>query len=129
MIFGTVMCIIFNYLFVIVLGFGVAGSASATILGQACGMVPVVWHFTMSKSAAFKLRLRCCVPDVKLMGDILTMGIASFVMQVASMLVGIVLNHVVSLYGSTDPIDTTAALAAIGVAQKAAMFAFTRLSA
>lgn len=40
MIFGTVMCIIFNYLFVIVLGFGVAGSASATILGQACGMAP-----------------------------------------------------------------------------------------
>ena len=127
MIFGTVMCIIFNYLFVIVLGFGVAGSASATILGQACGMVPVVWHFTMSKSAAFKLRLRCCVPDLKLMGNILTMGIASFVMQVASMLVGIVLNHVVSLYGSTDPIGTTAALAAIGVAQKAAMFAFTPL--
>ena len=33
----------------------------------------------------------------------------------------------VSLYGSTDPIGTTAALAAIGVAQKAAMFAFTPL--
>ena len=74
-----------------------------------------------------RVRLRCCVPDVKLMGTILTMGIASFVMQVASMLVGIVLNHVVSLYGSTDPIGTTAALAAIGVAQKAAMFAFTPL--
>lgn len=127
MIFGTMMCIVLNYLFVIVMGFGVAGSASATILGQACGMVPVIWHFTMSKKAAFKLRLHCCAPDVKLMGEILTLGVASFVMQIASMLVGIVLNHVVNLYGSTDPIGTTAALAAIGVAQKAAMFAITPL--
>ena len=127
MVFGTVMCIVFNYLFVIVMGFGVAGSASATILGQALGMAPVLWHFTFSRKAAFRLRLRCCKPDFKLMGNILTLGIASFVMQVAATLVGIVLNHVVNLYGATDPIGTTAALAAIGVAQKATSFAFTPL--
>ncbi len=127
MVFGTVMCIALNFLFVIVLGFGVAGSASATILGQACGMVPVVWHFTLSKNAAFKLRLRCCKPDFRLMKSILTLGIASFVMQVAATFVGIVLNHVVNRYGATDPIGTTAALAAIGVAQKATSFAFTPL--
>ena len=127
MAFGTVMCIVLNYVFVIVCGFGVAGSASATILGQACGMVPVVWHFTVSKNAAFKLRLRNCAPDFKLMGSILTLGVASFVMQVAATLVSIVLNHVVNLYGATDPIGTTAALAGIGVAQKATSFAITPL--
>ncbi len=127
MMFGTVMCIIFNYAFVIVLGFGVAGSASATILGQACGMIPVLWHFSFSKNASFRLRLRCCAPDFGLMGNILTLGVASFVMQVAATLVGIVLNHVVNFYGATDPIGTTAALAAIGVAQKATSFAFTPL--
>ena len=54
MVFGTVMCIVLNYLFVLVLGWGVAGSAGATVLGQACGMVPVVWYLT--RSSAFTAR-------------------------------------------------------------------------
>lgn len=127
MVLGTLMCIVFNYLFVMVLGWGVEGSALATILGQACGMVPVVWYFGAVKSAPFRLRLSCCVPDLRLMGRIVTLGIASFVMQVASTVVSVVLNHVVSVYGAQDPIGVQGALAAIGVAQKATMFAIMPL--
>ena len=126
-VLGTVMCIVFNFLFVMVLGFGVAGSASATILGQACGMVPVLWYFVFAKSAPFNLRLSCLRPDLALMGKIVTLGLASFVMQVATTVVSIVLNHVINLYGSADAIGATGALAAIGVAQKAASFAITPL--
>ena len=127
MVFGTLMCIVLNYLFVLVLGWGVAGSAGATVLGQACGMVPVVWYFAACKSAPFRLRLSCCRPDVRLMGSILTLGLASFVMQVASTVVSVVLNQVIGIYGAQDPIGVTGALAAIGVAQKASMFAITPL--
>ena len=127
MVFGTVMCIVLNYLFVLVLGWGVAGSAGATVLGQACGMVPVVWYFTMCKGAPFRLRLSCCRPDARLMGRILTLGLASFVMQVASTVVSVVLNQVIGVYGAQDPIGVTGALAAIGVAQKATLFAITPL--
>ena len=125
MVFGTVVCIVFNYLFVLVLGWGVAGSAGATVLGQACGMVPVLWYFVACKSAPFRLRLSCCTPDVRLMGRILMLGLASFVMQVASTVVSVVLNQVIGVYGAQDPIGVTGALAAIGVAQKASMFAIT----
>ncbi len=127
MVLGTAMCIAFNYLFVMVMGWGVAGSAVATILGQACGMVPVVWYFVAAKSAPFKLRLSCCKPDARLMGKIMSLGIASFVMQVASTVVTIVLNQVIAVYGATDPIGVKGALAAIGVAQKATLFAITPL--
>ena len=127
MVTGTLMCIVFNYLFVIVLGWGVEGSAFATILGQACGMAPVVWYFAACKSAPFRLRLSCCVPDARLMGRILVLGIASFVMQVASTVVSIVLNHVINVYGAQDPMGVQGALAAVGVAQKAAMFAIMPL--
>lgn len=127
MVLGTLMCIAFNYLFVLVLGWGVQGSALATILGQACGMAPVVWYFVASKSAPFRLRARCCVPDLRLMGRIVTLGVASFVMQVASTVVSVVLNHVVGVYGAQDPIGVQGALAAIGVAQKATMFAIMPL--
>ena len=127
MVFGTVMCIVLNYLFVLVLGWGVAGSAGATVLGQACGMVPVVWYFTVCKGAPFRLRLSCCRPDARLMGRILTLGLASFVMQVASTVVSVVLNQVVGVYGAQDPMGASGALAAIGVAQKATLFAITPL--
>ncbi len=127
MVFGTVMCIVFNYVLVMVLGFGVVGSAFATVLGQACGMVPVVAYFAGYKDAPFRLRISCCRPDFRLMGRIMMLGIASFAMQVASTVVGIVFNKVVSVYGALDPIGVKGALAAVGVAQKAAGLAFTPL--
>ncbi len=125
MMLGTIMCVVFNLLFVAVLGWGVAGSAWATVAGQACGMVPVMWYFIFAKSAPFRLKLSCCKPDFRLMLNIMTLGIASFVMQVASTVVSVVFNQVVTKYGAMDPLGAAGALAAIGVAQKATMFAIT----
>ena len=82
-ILGTVMCIIFNYLFVLQFGWGIAGSASATVLGQACGMVPVLCFFLFYRKAAFRLRLHALIPNIALMGRILALGAASFAMQAA----------------------------------------------
>lgn len=127
MMFGTIMCIVFNLLFVAVLGWGVAGSAWATVCGQACAMVPVLAYFIFSKKAPFNLRLSCCKPDVHLMLNIMSLGVASFVMQVASTVVSVVFNHVVTTYGALDPLGAEGALAAIGVAQKATSFAITPL--
>ena len=127
MVFGTIMCVVLNYLFVIVCGWGIPGSAYATILGQACGMVPVLGYFLFSKTAPFNLRLSCCKPDIRLMGKIMTLGIASFVMQVAATLVTVVFNQVVGVYGALDAIGVESALAAIGVAQKATLFAIMPL--
>ena len=125
MMLGTVMCIVFNLLFVAVLGMGVAGSAWATVCGQACSMVPVLGYFIFYKKAPFRLRLSCCRPGLPLMGKIMSLGIASFVMQVASTVVTVVFNQVVTTYGSADPLGAAGALAAIGVAQKATLFAIT----
>lgn len=126
-VLGTVMCVVFNIVFVLVLGFGIAGSAFATLSGQFVGMVPVLWYFIASKKAPFHLRLHCCKPDFRLMGKILMLGLASFAMQVASTVVSIVFNHVMNIYGATDPIGVEGALAAVGVAQKATMFVFSLL--
>lgn len=122
MVLGTTMCIVLNYFFVMVFGWGIEGSAVATIAGQACGMVPVLGYFTLNKNAAFQLRLSCMVPDIRLIGKILSLGLASFVMQVAATVVTVVLNQLLAIYGSQDPIGAEGALAAIGAANKAIMF-------
>ncbi len=127
MVFGTVMCIVFNYLFVMVFGWGVEGSALATILGEAFGMVPVLWYFICDKHAVFRLRVKCMRADFPLMGKILSLGVASFVMEIAATAVSVVLNQILAIYGEQDPIGMSGALAAIGVAQKASGFAIMPL--
>lgn len=126
-VFGTIMCLVFNLLFVAVWGWGIAGSALATVSGQFCGMVPVVWYFLFVKSAPFRLKLACCRPELRLIGNIIALGIASFAMQLAGSLVNIVFNQVVTTYGASDPLGAANALAAIGVAQKTAMLMFAFL--
>lgn len=126
-VFGTVMCIIFNYIFVILMGQGVAGSAVATILGQCCGMIPVIWYFVFAKTAPFHLRLSQCRPDVRLMGQICMLGMASFAMQCAQVITSLIFNEVVTKYGSLDPIGATGALASIGVGFRAMMITFCPL--
>ena len=120
---GTVICILLNYLFVLVFRWGVAGSAWATILGQACGMVPVLIYFIAYRKAAFRLHLSCMKPDGKLMLQIMSLGFASFVTQMAASLVNVVFNHVVGMYGAQDPMGAPAALGSIGVAQRISWFA------
>ena len=123
-VFGTVMCIVFNYLLVMVMGLGVAGSACATLIGQGCGMVPVMWYLVRGKDAPFHLRLSCMKPDVRLWGIILSLGVASFIMQVANAVINTILNQTLAYYGALDPIGASGALAAIGVAGRVNGFAF-----
>ena len=124
---SVIVCIILNWLFVLVMNWGVAGSAVATILGQGAGAVLVIWFFTFSKKAEFKLKLTGFIPDFKLMGRILTMGLASFAMNLASTIICIVFNWVVGYYGALSELGAQGALASIGVAQKVATFAFMPL--
>ncbi len=123
-VLGTVVCIVLNYLLVMVVGWGVAGSAVATITGQGCGMIPVIWYLARGKNAPFHLRLNCMKPDVRLWGIILSLGVASFIMQVANAVINTILNQTLAHYGALDPIGASGALAAIGVAGRVNAFAF-----
>ena len=71
---------------------GVAGSGLATILGQGAGAILVIWFFIFNKKSAFKLKISGFVPNGKLMGRILLMGLASFAMNLASTIICIVFN-------------------------------------
>lgn len=113
--FGTFMCIIFNFLFVLHFGWGVEGSALATVLGQGCGMVPVLWFVLKSRRAPFHLKLSEMKPDLRLMGKILSLGMASFLANVAGMVVGIVMNQTLKHLGEESAIGAAGALAAVGI--------------
>jgi putative MATE family efflux protein len=124
MVAGTITCIVLNYLFVMVLHWGIAGSAWATVIGQAVTAVLVLWYFIFSKKAPFKIRRGCLGLRSNVVKSILALGSAPFVMQIANALISFLLNNQLVGLGADHIIGSDGALAAIGVVGRVAMFTF-----
>ena len=122
MIVGAVSCTVFNFLFVMVLGWGVQGSALATVCGQAISCACVLWYFIFTKNVPMRLRWHCMSLHARTVGLILSLGLASFAVQAGMAVVNFVLNNLLNMYGSMSPLGAEGALASIGVVQRVAMF-------
>ena len=123
-VISVVVCVFLNYVFVMLLHKGVAGSAVATIMGQGCGSVAVILFFMFSKKSQFHLHMKSLQPDANLMRRILLMGLANFAMSLASTVICVIFNWVCRYYGDLSVVGAQGALASIGIAQKVAGFTF-----
>ena len=127
MIIGTIGCIVFNYIFVILLGMGVAGSALATVCGQSLSCISVLWYFIFTKGVPLKLRWKNLKPNWALCGRIIVLGLASFALQAGMAVTNFLTNMLLVHYGELSPLGADAALASIGLAVRVIMFLFTPL--
>ena len=100
-IVGALMNIILDPIFIFALGLGVAGAAWATIISQFVSFVFVMGYFS-SKWTRLRFRLKYMALDVKLVGSILAIGFAPFIMQFAMSLVGILQNTRILKYGGDE---------------------------
>ena len=97
---GAAANLILDPLFIFVLGFGVRGAAIATVLSQTMSAL-FVFYFLMKK-AELKVRLLKkeefgeCVGYAK---NIVSLGMAGFIMQLTNSLVSICCNNVLSVTG------------------------------
>lgn len=122
MVIGLVAATGFNYWFVIINGWGVAGSAFATLAGQACSAAAVLWYFLFTKGVPLRIRLRCMIPKLRIVGTILAYGFPSFAVQAGMAIVNFVLNFQLAKYGAMSDIGAVNALASIGVVNRIGMF-------
>lgn len=122
MLIGAVGCTVFNAIFVLGLGMGVAGSAWATVCGMLVSCSTVIWYFTRTPDVPIRLRRKYLPLKAKLCGSILTLGTASFAIQIGAAVSMLVSNYALAKYGAMDPIGADNALAAIGVVGRVAMF-------
>lgn len=122
MIVGAVACTVFNFLFVMVLGWGVQGSALATIAGQAVSCGCVLWYFTLTKNVPMRLHRAGMALRGRTVRMILALGLASFATQAGMAVVNFVLNNLLNLYGAQTALGADGALASIGVVTRVAMF-------
>ena len=122
MVIGAVGCATFNFLFVMVFGWGVVGSALATVCGQTLSCISVLWFFTRTKNVPLKLHLRYMPLQWDTVKLVLSLGFASFAIQCAMAVVNFVLNNMLVTLGAESPIGQEGALASIGVVSRIAMF-------
>lgn len=97
-IIGAVLNIILDPIFIYGFGLGVKGAAIATIISQAFSAFWVL-GFLFSQKASLRIKLCNMKPDFKIIGSVVSLGIAPFVMASTESLIGFVMNGSLSRYG------------------------------
>lgn len=113
---GAILNIPLNALFVLVLKWGIAGSAWATVLGQILSFALTIVYlrkFKAGSPAQGNLRLR-----FSYVKGIVTLGAAGFLNHFVMMLVQITMNNTFTHYGALSQYGSELPLAVIGVISK-----------
>lgn len=97
------------------LNMGTKGAAIATVLAQATTVVYLVFYFLKGKSIV-RLKVRNLILDIRLIIEIITIGISSFTRSVAGSLLAIVINNSLAIYSGS------LSIAVYGVIHKLLMF-------
>jgi putative MATE family efflux protein len=90
--------IILNPIFIFGFGWGVRGSAIATVISMIVLTIWVLYHFTSSKSVV-KLKAKNIRFDTKILLEIIAIGMAPFFMQIANSVVQGLLNAKLIAFG------------------------------
>ncbi|MGG2469207.1 MATE family efflux transporter [Paraclostridium bifermentans] len=95
---GAIINIVLDPILIFGFNMGVKGAALATISAQ---FVSAVWVllFLVGKKSVLKIRKKYIVPNFKVIGPILLLGISPFIMQATESLVIISMNNNLAKYG------------------------------
>lgn len=119
---GALANIGLDYVFVIVWGWGVAGAAWATVLGQVVSLAITV-GFLFKRDMPFRLHARDLLPDVPLMVRITLLGMPSFIVRGSDAALNLVMNALIVGYGAMTVIGGDDALAVSGAINRVLQFA------
>jgi len=119
MVFGAIINIILDPIFIFGFNMGVQGAAIATIISQAFNTLWVLKYFTFKNSGStLKIKKASLKLHKYIIKDIFAIGMAPFSMQIASSLVVILYNKGLYAYGGD------LAIAAMGILNSISMLIF-----
>lgn len=119
---GAVINIFLDALFVLVFEWGMAGAAFATIIGQIISGMVVLWYLKRFKTVP--LNIRHFKPERKYIFKTMSIGMASFINQLAMMIVQIVLNNYLGIYGALSEFGESDPIACSGIIMKVNQIVF-----
>ncbi len=98
---GAVANVILDALFILAFGWGITGAAAATVLAQGLAVAYIAW-FYLSGRSALSVTLDALRPRLRLMGEIVALGLPICIIEVARSIVVVVVNNILSQYGDGD---------------------------
>ena len=113
---GAIVNVILDYLFVMVFNWKMAGAAIATVIGQILASIMVIWYLIHFKT--IKLHGKHFVPQLKIGGRTVHLGMAQCLNQLAIMFVQVVMNKSLTYYGALSPYGADIPLACTGIVMK-----------
>lgn len=113
---GAIVNVILDYLFVMVFNWKMAGAAIATVIGQILASIMVIWYLIHFKT--IKLHGKHFVPQLKIVGRTVHLGMAQCLNQLAIMFVQVVMNKSLTYYGAISPYGADIPLACTGIVMK-----------
>ena len=122
-IIGAVINTVLDAIFVLVLNWGMAGAAAATVIGQFVSAIIVIAYAFRFKTV--KLEKKHFIPQRCHISRVSSIGMASCFNQIAIGIVQIVLNNSLKHYGSLSSYGSDDPIAVAGIIMKVNMIVFS----
>ena len=116
---GAIINTILDSVFIFVCGWGIKGAAWATVIGQTLSGLMVIIYFL--KFRKMELNAVMFRPRMEYIKNIVSLGMAACINQIAMALVQIVMNNTLKHYGAASVYGSDIPLACVGVISKVNM--------
>lgn len=114
MVLGGALNVLFDWLFIIVMDWGIRGAAWATIIATAISSTLVLSHF-YGKDSIIRFKKKYYAPNKRIMLSIFTIGMSPFAMQLAGSLVNVIMNQSLKEHGGDLAIGANGIISSIGL--------------
>ena len=113
---GAITNIILDPVFIFGLNLGIKGAAWATIIGQVLTFLVEIFYYTRSKT--FRLKLESFKINWKLLGNVVKLGISTFITQMSIVIISFVCNMSLAKYGANSKYGIDIPIATMGICMK-----------
>lgn len=108
--------IILDPIFIFTLHMGIQGAAIATVISQSISLFMCLYYYFFSRKTQLDIRWSDFIPNIKIISELLGIGLPSFVQLASRSFSIIIINQVLGRYGSDLTIST------YGIVSKITMF-------
>ncbi len=113
---GAVTNIILDPIFIFVLNWGISGAAWATITGQIVTLILSIIYLARTKT--FRLKIASFKPESQVLSNVAKLGISTLITQLSIVVISMVCNKMLAVYGARSVYGANDPLAIIGICMK-----------
>ena len=125
MLLGGIVNIIMDPILIRLTGNSIRGAAFATMCGNVLSAIMGIWYF-FGKHSAVVLKWSDFVPDCRIIGEIISIGVSGFISSASGSIVTVIMNNLLLKYSAINfnSLQVMEILAVVGACGKFSFFCF-----